>query len=134
MYPQFECLADAEADRVRRVRRANFRFYLIVWLGFFVYAVWRFLSASTIETAIDRFLPLQLVAGLAALAVFLCGRSLGRRTVMRKFRFVPVAFTTLGIGITALTVLATNPPSNFPNDPGRSSELQSDKGTMLVSL
>ena len=85
-FPYFECTADEEADRIRRVRRANFRLYLAIWVGFFVYAFWGFLSAATVETAIDRFLPLQLVAGLAALVVFLGGRSLGRRTGMRKLR------------------------------------------------
>ena len=133
-FPYFECTADEEADRIRRVRRANFRLYLAIWVGFFVYAFWGFLSAATVETAIDRFLPLQLVAGLAALVVFLGGRSLGRRTGMRKLRFVPVAFTSLGIGVAAMMVLATTPTGTTIPDPTHSTGMQPDPDTILVSL
>ena len=135
-FAHFECLADAEAHRVRKVRRNNFQFFLVIWVGFFAYAFWRFLSAGTIESALDRFLPLQLVAGLAAMLVFLGGRSLGRKTNIRKLRFVPVAVTSVGIGVAAITVLATSPRGDFPVDPSRSSEVQqpSTLETVLISL
>ena len=130
----FADMKSAEMRHAARVRRINFRVYLAIWMAAFAYAFFMVISAPSLSIAIDRYIPLQAVAGIAAFAVFWSGRSLRRRTRMRRLRFVPAAFTAAGlvasIGMAMLLAL----PSDIRLDPARTTQSENARPTVLISL
>ena len=63
-----ETICREERRRARRIRKMNFRVYMLIWIGFFAYAVWVFVSAATIDRALDEYLPIQIAVGVCAVA------------------------------------------------------------------
>ena len=123
-----------EEKRVRKNRRFNFRIYLLIWVGFFFYAVYSLFSATTIAQGVDRFMPLQVVAGIAALAVFVAGRSLSRRSKYRRASMAPTACTLVGLMLGAgVASLQLEPITDVPT-PAQAFELPAAYQPIFVAL
>lgn len=121
-----------DLKRARRSRRFNLRLYFVLWGVFFAYAGFVFLSSGTLAAAIDRYLPLQLVAGIAALAVYLCGRSLRRRSALRRMSVFPAALSTAAIASVALALASIG--SGPDAEPVQADREPAVQRAVLVSL
>ena len=114
---QIEKITLAERARARRTRRLNLKIYFGIWLAFFCYAAFSFFSLDTIYAALDRFISLQFVAGIAALAVFLGGRTFSSRSRFRKISIVPIGVTVCGLFLTVSVLLFMNWPQDIVHNP-----------------
>ena len=81
--------------------------YFGIWFCFYGYALISGLSAAdfgrnatSFMSGVERFLPLQAVAAIAAVAVFLCGQRLRRSKRFRVAAYVPVTATIVGAVLT----------------------------------
>ena len=139
MAPAFESrITDAEMRRLQRSRRVNLAAYLSIWAGFFGYALWAFVFAPTLAEAFDRFLALQIVAGFAALAVWLSGGALRSRSFWRKLSRLPVLCSSLSAALTLLLLVGAGIPDDRRPQPASADAERSAQGngtvTVLVSL
>ena len=97
-------------------RLSNMRLYLGLWAVLYAYAVIAALVAAVVGSGgetpgglmvgVDRFLPLQFVAALAAWAVVLCGRSTRISPRARRISLLPAAVTLAGAFATVAIVVS----------------------------
>ena len=93
------------------VRLSNMQLYLGLWVVLYAYAVIAALAAAVVGSGglmlgVDRFLPLQLVAALAAWAVVLCGRSTHISPQARRISLLPAAVTLASAFATVAIVVS----------------------------
>lgn len=86
----------AELDRARKVRRYNVLAMIALWAAVWSYGLDRLVTASDLAAGVDRFLPLQLLAAIAATAVFAGRKSLRRGFWERRLALVPALATFVG--------------------------------------
>ena len=97
----------AAARRLRLARKRNLALYFGIWLAFYAYAVGSGLlamelggGAIDVMSGIERFLPLQLVAAIAAVAVFFGGRRLRGNRKLQMASMIPATATVLSAVMT----------------------------------